>query len=232
MARFSRLRVYSEIIRVGLIPLFYHPDIEVMKRIISACVEGGCTIFEFTNRGDKAYPIFLELIEYFERQQPDLILGVGSVVDAGTASLFIECGANFIVGSILNPEIAKVCNRRKVAYIPGCYTPSEISNAEEMGIEIVKVFPGGSLGGPGFIKALHGPTPWSRIMVTGGIKANKEEIQMWFRSGVTAIGMGSNLFEPQWLQTGNFGAITQRVQDILAWISEVRGESLATQNDP
>lgn len=224
MARFSRLQVYSEMIRAGLIPLYYHPDVDMMKRLIRACVEGGCTVFEFTNRGDKAYPVFLELIEYCEHEHPNLILGVGSVVDAGTASLFIECGANFIVGSVFNPEIAKVCNRRKVAYVPGCYTPSEISSAEEMGVEIVKVFPGNSLGGPEFVKAILGPTPWTRIMVTGGIKANKEDIQAWFRNGVTAIGMGSNLFEPQWLQTGNFEAISQRVRDILAWISEVRGE--------
>jgi len=190
MARFSRLEVLNETINIGVVPVFYNGDLEVAKKIVSACAAGGARVIEFTNRGDNAYRIFSDLVQHFATADPKIILGVGSVLDPATAALYISSGANFIVGPVLNPDVAKVCNRRKVAYSPGCGSASEISEAEELGVEIVKVFPGDAVGGPTFVKAILGPCPWTRIMPTGGVEATQESITAWFKAGVAAVGIG------------------------------------------
>lgn len=223
MARFARLDVLNEMIKIGVVPVFYHGDLEVAKKIVAACAAGGARVVEFTNRGDNAYRVFSDLVQYFAKANPAVILGVGSVVDAGTAALYISSGANFVVGPILNPDVAKVCNRRKVAYSPGCGSASEISEAEEMGVEIVKVFPGDSVGGPNFVKAILGPCPWTRIMPTGGVEATKESITAWFKAGVAAVGIGSHLVKKEWVDSGNYEAMTVQAQQIITWIREVRG---------
>ncbi len=222
MARFARLTVLNTIIESGFVPLYYNSDIDVVKQAVSAAVDGGARVFEFTNRGDNAFLLFPQLVEYFAEKYPSLIVGIGSVLDPGTASLYISSGANFIVGSVLNPEVAKICNRRKVAYIPGCGTASEISFAEELGVEIIKIFPGEAVGGPGFVKAILGPTPWTRIMPTGGVKATQENIQAWFNAGVSAVGMGSDLFKKKWISEGKFDLITELTASVLSWIKIAR----------
>ena len=223
MARFSRLEVLNAIVETGLVPVFYHKDVEVAKKVVAACVAGGARVVEFTNRGDFAPLVFTELSQYFAKADPKVILGVGSIVDAPTAALYIASGANFVVGPILNPEIARLCNRRKIAYCPGCGSASEIAQAEELGVEIVKVFPGDSVGGPNFVKSILGPCPWTRIMPTGGVEATKESITAWFKAGVTAVGIGTHLIRREWVEAGNYEAITAKTAELLAWIREVRG---------
>jgi 2-dehydro-3-deoxyphosphogluconate aldolase/(4S)-4-hydroxy-2-oxoglutarate aldolase len=223
MTRFDRLTVLNVMVDTGLVPVFYNGDVEVAKKIVAACAEGGARIVEFTNRGDRAWNVFTELITWAQDAQPDLILGVGSVVDAPTAALYISSGTNFVVGPILNPEIARLCNRRKVAYSPGCGTASEISEAEELGVEIVKVFPGGLVGGPAFIKAVRGPAPWTRIMPTGGVAATEENVKGWIGAGAACLGMGSKLVRKDWVAAGDFDAIRDNVSQVLAWIQEARG---------
>jgi 2-dehydro-3-deoxyphosphogluconate aldolase/(4S)-4-hydroxy-2-oxoglutarate aldolase len=213
-------------VELGLVPVFYNGDVEVAKRIVSACADGGARVVEFTNRGDQAFIVFTELVRHFAAERPELILGVGSVIDPGTAALYISCGANFVVGPVLNPEMAKVCNRRKVAYSPGCGSASEISEAEELGVEICKVFPGTQVGGPAFVKAVRGPCPWTSIMPTGGVDATWESISGWFKAGVTCVGMGSKLIRKDLVAAGDFDAITRNVTQVLAWIRQARGESL------
>lgn len=193
MARFSRLEVLNTIVETGLVPVFYNPDIEVAKQVVQACAAGGAKVVEFTNRGDFAAEVFRQLSQYVSEEAPDIILGVGSVIDAPTAALYIAYGTNFVVGPILNEQIARLCNRRKVAYSPGCGSASEISYAEELGVEIVKIFPGSAVGGPGFVKAVLGPCPWTRIMPTGGVDATEESTKAWFEAGVACVGMGSKL---------------------------------------
>jgi 2-dehydro-3-deoxyphosphogluconate aldolase / (4S)-4-hydroxy-2-oxoglutarate aldolase len=226
MARFTRLEVLNSMIDLGVIPVFYHKDVEAAKKIVAACAAGGARVIEFTNRGDFAYHVFTELSRHFAQADPQIILGVGSVVDAPTAALYIASGANFVVGPLLNTEVARLCNRRKVAYSPGCSSVSEIAQAEELGVEIVKVFPGNSVGGPGFVKAVLGPCPWTRIMPTGGVDATKESITIWFKAGVACVGMGSNLITKEAVAAGDFEAITRNVVQVLAWIKEVRGQIL------
>jgi 2-dehydro-3-deoxyphosphogluconate aldolase/(4S)-4-hydroxy-2-oxoglutarate aldolase len=226
MARFSRLEVLDSMIDIGLVPVFYNKDPEAARKIVSACAAGGARVVEFTNRGDLAYRVFCELVGYFEQTEPNVILGVGSVIDPGTAALYISSGANFVVGPILNPEVAKVCNRRKVAYSPGCGSASEVSEAEELGVEICKVFPGGTVGGPAFVKALLGPCPWSRIMPTGGVAPTEESINAWFQAGVACVGMGSKLITKEAVAAKDYERITANVKRALALVRQARGQAL------
>jgi len=205
----------------GMVPVFYHNDLETSKQVLKACYEGGVRAFEFTNRGDFAHEIFGELNKWAAKECPDMILGIGSIVDAGTASLFLQLGANFIVGPLLNPDIFKVCNRRQVAYIPGCGSVSEVGYAQELGAEVVKVFPGDVVG-PTFVKGIKAPMPWSNLMVTGGVTPTEENLSKWFSAGVTCVGMGSNLFPKEVIAAKDWGKITQLCKDALAIIAKLR----------
>ncbi|MFK7925463.1 MAG: bifunctional 4-hydroxy-2-oxoglutarate aldolase/2-dehydro-3-deoxy-phosphogluconate aldolase [Bacteroidia bacterium] len=222
MARFSRLKVADMMMRVPLVPVFYSPDLEQAKEVLKACYEGGVRVMEFTNRGDFAHEIFAELNKYAAQQCPEMILGIGSIVDAGTTSLYLQLGANFIVSPILNPEMAKVCNRRKVMWAPGCASLSEVSLAEELGAEIVKIFPGSVLG-PGFVKAIKGPCPWTSIMPTGGVSPTRESLEAWFGAGVTCVGMGSKLIRKELLAQNAYPQIKEEVKKALKLIAEIQG---------
>ncbi len=190
--------------------------------VVEACLEGGVRCFEFTNRGDGAHEVFREVAHYFQNDDR-LILGAGSVLDPATAALYIQLGANFIVGPVLNAEVARVCNRRKVAYSPGCGTLSEISQAEELGVEICKIFPGTAVGGPGFVKDVLGPMPWTRLMPTGGVEPTRENLNAWFNAGVACVGMGSKLFPADAIKAGDFASITENVRQALGFIQDARG---------
>ena len=228
MARFDRMTVLNKILESGLVPVFYHRDAEVARQIVAACAAGGAKVVEFTNRGDYAPAVFLEVAQHFAQADPSIVLGVGSVVDAPTAALYIAYGANFVVGPLLNPEVAKLCNRRKIVYSPGCGSVSEIAQAEELGVEIVKIFPGSSVGGPGFVKAALGPCPWTRMMPTGGVDATEESIKAWFDAGVACVGIGSKLITKDAVATGDWDAISRQVARVLAWIRKARGQGLFT----
>jgi 2-dehydro-3-deoxyphosphogluconate aldolase / (4S)-4-hydroxy-2-oxoglutarate aldolase len=223
MARFDRLTVLTTMIDVGLVPLFYHDDFEICQQVIHALADGGARVVEFTNRGDQAMEVFKALVPYFAKAEPRLILGVGSIVDAPTAAIAISYGANFVVGPMLNAEVARVCNRRKIAYMPGCGTVTEISAAEELGVEICKVFPGTQVGGPGFIKAVTAPMPWTKLMPTGGVSMEEDNIKGWIRAGAVCVGMGSAMARKEWIAAGNYGKITESVRQTLQWIREARG---------
>ncbi len=222
MARFTRLEVYQAMLDSGLVPLFYHPQTAVAQKIAGACANGGARVLEFTNRGDLALEVFKALYAALAAERSALILGVGSVVDSPTAALYIAAGANFVVGPIFDPQIARLCNRRKIPYLPGCGTLNEISQAEEYGVEIVKIFPGAAVGGPGFIKAVLGPCPWTRIMPTGGVEATQESIHSWVQAGACCLGMGSKLITKDAASAGDYARITENVRQALAWIITAR----------
>jgi 2-dehydro-3-deoxyphosphogluconate aldolase/(4S)-4-hydroxy-2-oxoglutarate aldolase len=222
MAKFKRLDVLQAMIESGLVPVFYHQDFEVAKGIAEAVARGGAKVLEFTNRGDFAFKVFSELVRWGREKVPDLILGAGSILDPGTAALYVNHGANFIVGPVLNVEVARVCNRRKIAYLPGCGSATEISQAEEYGVEICKVFPGAEVGGPGFVKNILAPMPWSLIMPTGGVERTRASIEKWFKAGVACVGMGSNLIAKELVAAGDLDTISKNTAEVLRWIREVR----------
>ncbi len=222
MARFTRLQVLNTIVETGLVPVFYNGEVEVCKKIVEALAAGGARTAEFTNRGDFAPWVFRELSEYLAKSNPEMILGVGSIVDAPTASLYIASAANFVVGPTLSADVARLCNRRKIAYSPGCGSATEIAQAEELGVEIVKVFPGDSVGGPDFVKSILGPTPWTRIMPTGGVETTKESVTAWIKAGTAALGIGSNLVKKEWVAAGDYASITALTKQVLEWIREAR----------
>lgn len=221
MPKYSRLKVLTTMIETGMVPVFYHPEAQTAASVIDACAAGGTRCFEFTNRGDMAHEVFKELAMRFKSDNR-IILGAGSVIDPATAALYIQLGANFIVGPMFNPEVARLCNRRRVAYIPGCGSVTEISNAEEMGVEICKIFPGGAVGGPNFVRDVLGPLPWCRLMPTGGVDATEDSITSWFKAGVSCVGLGSKLFPKESIDAGNFAAITEKVTRVLVWIEKAR----------
>jgi len=220
----DRLTVLTAMIDQGVIPVFYHPDVEVCTKVIQACANGGAKCIEFTNRGEFAAHVFFEVTRHFAKADPSVIMGVGSVVDAPTAGVFIANGAKFVVGPLTNPDVAKLCNRRKIPYSPGCGSASEIGYAEELGCEIVKVFPGGSVGGPDFVKAMLGPCPWTRIMPTGGVDATEESLTQWFKAGVACVGIGSNLITKELLAVKDYAGVEKKVSETIALIRKIRGK--------
>ena len=222
MAKFSKIEVLSTIASTGMVPVFYYKDVEISKNVLKACYEGGVRAFEFTNRGDLAHEVFCELIKFAAKECPEMILGAGSVVDAGTASLYIQLGANFIVGPLFNPDVAKVCNRRSIPYTPGCGSVTEVGFAQEAGCDLCKIFPAGNVGGPSFVKNMLAPMPWSMLMVTGAVEPTEENLSAWMKAGVTWVGMGSKLFPSDVIAAQNWGTISDKCREALGYIAKYR----------
>jgi len=222
MARFTRIEVALKMKETGMIPVFYHKDAEVCKKVVKACYDGGIRVFEFTNRGDYAHEVFAELNKYAANELPEMIMGVGSIIDAGTTSLYIQLGANFIVSPLINADMAKVCNRRKISWSPGCGSVTEIGYAEELGAEVVKIFPGSQVGGPKFVEAVKGPFPWSCIMPTGGVDTSEENLSAWFKAGVTCVGMGSQLLTKDIIANNKWIELTQNCAKALEIIKKYK----------
>jgi 2-dehydro-3-deoxyphosphogluconate aldolase/(4S)-4-hydroxy-2-oxoglutarate aldolase len=222
MARFTRIEVALKMKETGMIPVFYHKDAEVCKKVVKACYDGGIRVFEFTNRGDFAHEVFNEINKWAIKACPEMIMGVGSVIDQGTASLYIQIGTNFIVSPLIDEDMAKICNRRKIAWSPGCGSVTEINRAHELGAEVVKIFPGSSVGGPDFVSGVKGPMPWASIMPTGGVSPDEANLKGWFKAGVHCVGMGSQLFPKDVIEAGNYQAITDKCSEALAIIKKLR----------
>lgn len=221
MAQYTRLEVAQVMKETGLVPLFFNNDAELSKKVLKACYDGGARLMEFTARGDFAHEVFGELTKYAIKELPGMIMGVGSVTDAAAASLYMALGANFIVTPVLREDIAIVCNRRKVLWSPGCGTLTEIARAEELGCEIVKLFPG-DIYGPQFVKGIKGPQPWTSIMPTGGVSPTLENLTGWFDAGVTCVGMGSQLISKELLAIKDFVKLEHDVKSVLALIKKIR----------
>ena len=223
MPRHSKLTTLNAIHEIGVVPVFYNADIDTAANIARACVQGGIRVLEFTNRGDHAWEVFSQLERFGAAELPQAILGAGSVIDPGTASIYIANGASFIVGPVTNPDVAKLCNRRKIPYVPGCGTASEISTAEELGADIVKIFPGTAVGGPAFVKDVRAPMPWSSIMPTGGVDITEASLRPWFEAGVCAVGMGSKLVSADVVANQDWQTLETRSRDTVALIKAIRG---------
>lgn len=221
MAKFDKIQVLGMMQVTPMVPVFYHANAEVAKQVIKACYEGGVRAFEFTNRGDFAHEVFAECVKFAAKECPELAVGVGSIVDAPTAALYIQLGACFVVGPLFNPEIAHVCNRRLVPYVPGCGTVSEIGMAQELGCDVVKVFPG-DVYGPAFVKGMMAPCPWSKIMVTGGVSPDEKNLSSWFNAGAFCVGMGSKLFPKDRVEAEDWQYVTDQCRLSFDYIAAAR----------
>jgi len=222
MTRFSKPEVYSKMLETGLIPVFYNKDLNICKEVLKACYNGGVRVFEFVNRGEFALSIFKQLIKYSEKEYPELILGIGSIIDVPTTDIYLKEGSNFIVSPVLNKKMGKLCNQSQMAWIPGCGTLSEILNAEKRGAEIIKIFPAAQLGGPGFIKAVKAPCPWLNLMPSGGVDTSEKNLKAWFSEGVACVGMGSKLITEEILEKKDYLALTASVKKAMNIIQKLR----------
>ena len=216
MARNNKLSVLNKMAAAPMVPVFYNKDAEVAKAVVKACYDGGVRLFEFTNRGDFAHEVFAEVSKFVAKECPEMALGVGSIVEPATAALYMQLGADFVVGPLFNPEVAKICNRRGVPYVPGCGSVSEIGFAQEAGCDVCKLFPGDVLG-PKMVKGLLAPCPWSKIMVTGGVEPTEENLASWFKAGVFAVGMGSKLFPKEVVAAKDWAWITAKCAEALSY---------------
>jgi 2-dehydro-3-deoxyphosphogluconate aldolase / (4S)-4-hydroxy-2-oxoglutarate aldolase len=224
VAATDRMAVLNALMQQSVIPVFYDPDADVCRSVIQACADGGAKCIEFTNRGDFAAHLFLDLARHFAKADPSVILGVGSIVDAPTAGLYIASGARFVVGPLLNAEVARLCNRRGIPYSPGCGSATEIGDAQELGCEIVKVFPGAAVGGPEFVRSVMAPMPWTRIMPTGGVEPVEESLRKWFSAGIVACGIGSNLITRDLLKARDYAGIERKVRETIELAARIKRE--------
>ena len=224
MAAKDRMAVLSAMMDQSVIPVFYHPDVELCINVIQACANAGAKCVEFTNRGDFAAHVFFDVTKHFTKADPSVIMGVGSICDAPTAGIFIANGAKFVVGPMTNAEVAKLCNRRGIPYSPGCGSATEINDAQELGCEIVKVFPGSSVGGPDFVKSVMGPMPWTRIMPTGGVEPTEESLRKWFGAGIVACSIGSNMITKKLLDDKDFKGIEENVRKTLQLVKTIKAD--------
>ena len=224
MTTYTRTEVLVQMKQTGLIPVFYNADIKICREVVKACYKGGVRIFEYTNRGDFAHEVFSELNKYAIKEFKGLIMGAGSIIDPATAALYIQLGANFIVSPVLNEDMAKICNRRKVSWSPGCGSVSEISRAEELGADVIKIFPASQLGGPKFVAAVKGPMPWANIMPSGGVEPTEDNLREWFTSGAYCVGMGSKLITKDLLSAGDYRKLEERVRETIGLIKKIRSE--------
>ena len=222
MARHTRLETLTAMKTIGLVPVFYNPDFDVAKNIAAACVDGGARVVEFTNRGDRAIDVFTQLARFRDAECNEMILGAGSICDGPTAAMYINAGADFVVAPMLDEEAAKLCNSRKIPYSPGCGTVTEIHKAHCMGVDICKIFPAGQVGGPGFVKAVKAPMPWTELMPTGGVSPTKESLTEWFAAGIACAGIGSKLISKDLVAAEDFAGIAQKVAETLEMIANAR----------
>ena len=220
MARFDKLQVLAKMAAAPMVPVFYHKDVETAKAVVKACYDGGVRLFEFTNRGDFAHEVFAEVVKYAAEACPEMAVGVGSIVEPGTASLYMQLGACFVVGPLFNPEVARVCNRRGVPYVPGCGSVTEVGMAQEAGCEVCKLFPG-DVRGPKMVKGLMAPMPWSKIMVTGGVAPEADNLRAWFEAGAFCVGMGSKLFPKATVAAGDWTAISRKCAECFEAIANI-----------
>ena len=217
MAKFSKIKVLNKMDQAPMVPVFYHSDADTACAVVKACYDGGVRCFEFTNRGDFAHEVFEAVVKFAARECPAMAIGVGPGGGPGTTTLYMQLGACFVVGPLFNPEVARVCNRRQVPYIPGCGSVTEIGYAQEAGCEVCKVFPGDVLG-PKFVKGLKAPMPWSKIMVTGGVEPTAENLTAWRSAGADYVGMGSKLFPKDRVAAADWAYITAKCTEALGYM--------------
>ncbi|MEM9361397.1 MAG: bifunctional 4-hydroxy-2-oxoglutarate aldolase/2-dehydro-3-deoxy-phosphogluconate aldolase [Bacteroidota bacterium] len=220
MDKVDQQRLLNCMHETGLIPVFNHSDYNVAKKVLDACYEGGVRVFEFTNRGENALAVFSKLVTHAQ-QYSDLYLGIGTIFTTEDASHFLDEGAHFLVSPALISEIAHFANQKEVFWVPGCGTVTEMYQALQLGAKLLKAFPGNVLG-PGFIKSVKAVYPEVPIMPTGGVKPTEENLSAWYNAGVHCVGMGSQLFNKEVIESGRFDDLTESVSNTIQTIKKFK----------
>lgn len=218
--KFTNEQIVAKMKELGLVPLFTHDDIPTAQQVIEAAYRGGVRVFEFTNRRKNSFEVFVAMLDYCKKF-PDLMLGIGTVMDGATTKKFIDAGAHFIISPILKLEMARVCMDHNVLWMPGCATLTEIVTAKENGAQVIKVFPGSVLG-PGFVSAIMPVVPDLQLMITGGVEPNEKNLSAWFKAGAMSVGLGSQLFTKEILEKRDWTALEKNVSDALEIIKKLK----------
>lgn len=217
----SNQQLIGQMSEQGLLPLFYHADAQVCTAVVKALYGAGIRVVEFTNRGAQALENLKQLHQLRLRELPDLIIGAGTITTADQANRFLDAGADFLVSPVFDNDVCDVAYLRKVLWVPGCMTPTEIHVAAQAGIQLIKLFPGSVLG-PGFVQAIRELFPQIKFMPTGGVESTAENLGAWFKAGVVAVGMGSQLITKEALAAGDYARVSSKTAGALEIIHAIR----------
>ena len=209
------------VIEQGIVPLYFHPDVETSAQILKALYRGGSRVVEYTNRGENAVDNFLQLRKIADKELPGLQLGVGSIRNRIEATEFINEGATFIVCPGVIETVAALAEKNDLLWIPGCLTATEIILADELGAQLVKLFPG-SLLGASYVTAVKEIFPGLLFMPSGGIETNEDNLNGWFKSGATAVGLGSELISAGLMETKDYQAIESVTRQTLQIVEKIK----------
>ena len=218
--RFSKQQIIEAMKGAGIVPLFTHDNPDDAQHVLEAAYRGGIRVFEFTNRRSNSFEVFAHLLKV-AKKYPDLMLGIGTIMDGPTTKKFIDAGADFIISPIMKLEMAKVCHEYDTPWIPGCATLTEIVTAKDNGADIIKLFPASILG-PGFVSSIMPVVPGLQLMITGGVEPTEKSLSSWFKAGATCVGMGSQLFTKEILAQKDWPLLQQRVTECLSIVKELR----------
>jgi len=207
----------------GVVPLFTCDNTDEAMAVVQTAYDAGVRTFEFTNRRTNSFEVFSYLTSH-RQKFPDLLLGIGTVMDGATTKKFIDAGADFIISPILKLEMGEVCKTYDKLWIPGCATLTEAVTAKEHGAGVIKIFPGSVLG-PEFVKSIMPVVPDLVLMITGGVEPTRESLSAWFKAGAACVGMGSALFSKDILATKDWPLLKKKISESLAIAKEVRSKN-------
>src|SRR6188768_242102 len=210
---FTQQQILDTMKRTGIVPLFTSEDKDEAQQVIETAYKGGVRVFEFTNRKKNSFEVFSHLVTV-AKKYPDLMLGIGTIMDGATTKKFIDAGAHFIISPILKLEMAEVCHAHDKLWIPGCATLTEIVTAKEHGAGVIKVFPGSVLG-PGFISSIMPVVPDLKLMITGGVEPNEKSLSSWFNAGAMCVGLGSQLFTKEIIENKDWSLLEANIASAL-----------------
>ena len=218
--RFSKQQIIEGMKGAGIVPLFTHDNPDDAQQVLEAAYKGGIRVFEFTNRRNNSFEVFVHLLSV-AKKYPDLMLGIGTIMDGPTTKKFIDAGADFIISPIMKIEMAKVCHEHKTPWIPGCATLTEIVTAKDNGADIIKLFPASVLG-PIFVSSIMPVVPGLQLMITGGVEPTEKSLSSWFKAGAACVGMGSQLFTKEILTQRDWPLLQQKVAECLNIVKGLR----------
>jgi 2-dehydro-3-deoxyphosphogluconate aldolase / (4S)-4-hydroxy-2-oxoglutarate aldolase len=214
-------KITNSIIAQGILPLYFNPSEEISVEILRAIYRAGIKAVEYTNRGEAALKNFTKMVEIRNSEMPDMLLGIGTIKNVVQAKAYKKAGADFFVSPGFVLEVAQYSLKKDIFYAPGCMTPSEIIAAENAGLGFIKLFPGDMLG-PKFLSSIKAIFPKLLFMPTGGVDTTRENIEGWYKAGVCAVGMGSNLISKKRMDEQDYAGIESASREVLALIQTIK----------